>query len=121
MAAAVSMSVSQAKRLFVQGANTAMKVNGAIVRYSVTGRRKFRARQWSDLIRFFSVETRKQVQNIWKKNEKARDETEVHTIVVTAIKENKFDVDRQSSQVWFGDDVAEDIRASGNSASPTHR
>ena len=34
---------------------------------------------------------------------------EVRTIVVTAIKEQQVDVDRQSSQVWFGDNVAEDI------------
>ena len=35
---------------------------------------------------------------------------EVCTIVVTTIKEQQVDVDRQSSRVWFGDDVAEDIR-----------
>ena len=34
---------------------------------------------------------------------------EVRTIVVTAIKEQQVDVDRQSRQVWFGNDVAEDI------------
>ena len=33
----------------------------------------------------------------------------VRTIVVAAIKEQKVDVDRHSSQVWFGDYVAEDI------------
>ena len=30
--------------------------------------------------------------------------------MVTAIKEKKIDVDRKSSRVWFGNDVAEDIR-----------
>ena len=34
---------------------------------------------------------------------------EVRTIVVTAIKEQHVDVDRQSSRVWFGDDVVEDL------------
>ena len=29
--------------------------------------------------------------------------------MVTKIKEQPIDVDKQSSQVWFGDDVAEDI------------
>ena len=62
------------------------------------------------LIEVFGVETRKQVQNIWKQIEKARDATEVCTIVVTSIKEQQVDVDRQSSRVWFGDNVAEDIR-----------
>ena len=44
-----------------------------------------------------------------KQIEKARDATEVHTIVVTATKEQQVDNDIQSSRVWFGDDVAEDI------------
>ena len=61
------------------------------------------------LIRFFGVETQKQVQNNWKQIKKFCDATEVRTIVVTAIKEQQVDVDRQSSQVWFGDNVAEDI------------
>ena len=34
---------------------------------------------------------------------------EVRTIVVTAIKEQQVDGDRQSSWVCFGDDAAEDI------------
>ena len=66
--------------------------------------------QWAALIVFCGVETRKQVQNIWKKIEKARDATEVRTIVFTAIKEQQVDVDRHSKRVWFGNDVAEDIR-----------
>ena len=46
---------------------------------------------------------------MWKKIEKNCDATEVRTIVVAEIKEQQIDIDRQSSQVWFGDDVAEDI------------
>ena len=84
-------------------------MNGAIVGDSETGKKKFIARQWAELIGFFGVETRKQVQNIWSQIEKARDATEVRTIVVTAIKEQQVDVNRQSSRVWSGDDVAEDI------------
>ena len=61
------------------------------------------------LIGFCGVETRKQVQKIWKQIEKARDATEVRTIVVTAIKKQQVDVFRQSRRVWFGDDVTEDI------------
>ena len=37
------------------------------------------------------------------------DATEARTIVVTPIKEQQVDVERQSSRVWFGYDVAEDI------------
>ena len=103
------MSVSQAERFFVRGANTEIKMNGAIAGDSTTGRNKFTARQWVALIGFCGVETRKQVQKIWKQIEKARDSTEVRTIVVTAIKEQQVDVDRQSSRVWFGDDVAKEI------------
>ena len=61
------------------------------------------------LIGFCGVETRKQVQTIWNQIKKARDATEVHTIVVTAIKEQQADVYRQSSRVWFGNNVVEDI------------
>ena len=94
----------------MQGTNTVIKMNGSIAGDSSTEKRKFTARQWAALIRFFGVETQRQVQNIWKQIEKVRDATEVHTIVVTTIKEQKNYVDRQSSQVWFGNDVAEDIR-----------
>ena len=65
---------------FVQGANTAMKMNGAITGDSTTGRKIFTARQWVALIGFFGVETRKQVQKIWKQIEKACDKTEGSTI-----------------------------------------
>ena len=84
-------------------------MNGYIVGDSETGRRKFTAGQWAALIGFYVVEIWKQVQNIWKKIEKARDATEMRTIVVTVIKEQQLDVDIQSSRVWFSDDVAEDI------------
>ena len=67
------------------------------------------ARQWAALIGFCGVETRKQVQNTWKQIKKAHDAPEVRTIVFIAIKEQQVDVDRQSSWVWFGGDVAEDI------------
>ena len=93
----------------MQGANTAIKTNGAIAGYLATGQKKFIARQWAALIGFCGVETQTQVQNNWKQIEKDRDATEVHTIVVTAIKEKQVDVDRHSIQVWFGSDVAEDI------------
>ena len=55
------------------------------------------------------VETQKYVQNNWGQIEKAHDATEVHTIVVTKIKEQQVDIDRQSIRAWFSDDVAEDI------------
>ena len=83
-----------------------MKINGAIAGDSETGREKFTARQWTALILFCGVETWKQVQNIWKQIEMYRDATEVRTIVVTAIKEQLVDTDRQSRRLWFGDDVA---------------
>ena len=86
-----------------------MKMKGAIAGDSTTGRRKFTARQWAALIGFCGVETWKQVQKNWNQIEKARDATEVRTIVVTAIKEQQVDVDRQSRRVWFGDDAAKDI------------
>ena len=44
VAAAASLSVSQAERFFVRGANTEMKMNGAIAEYSTTGRKKITAR-----------------------------------------------------------------------------
>ena len=44
-----------------------------------------------------------------KQMKKARDATEMRTIVVTAIKEQHIDIARNSIRVWFGDDVAEDI------------
>ena len=86
VAEAALLSVSQTEIFFMRGANTAMKINGAIALDSTTGRRKFTARRWSALIGFFSVRTWKQVQNIWKQIEKAHDATEVRTIVVIAIK-----------------------------------
>ena len=86
-----------------------MKMNVTIAGYLANGRKKFIARLWAVLIGFCGVETRKQVQNFWKQIEKARDATEVRTIVVTAIKEQQVDVNRKSSRVWFGNDVAENI------------
>ena len=108
-AAAAPLSVSQAESFFVIGVNTEMKMNGSIAGDSTTGRKKFTSRQCAALIGFCGVENWKQVQNNWKKIEKARDGTEVRTIVVNAIKEQQVDIDIQPSQVWFGDDVAEDI------------
>ena len=67
----MSLSVSQAKSFFVQGANTAMKMNGTIAGDSATGCKEFTAMQWAALIVFCCVETRKQVQNIWKQIENA--------------------------------------------------
>ena len=55
--ATASISVLQAKIFFVQGANKAMKMNGAIAGDSATGRNKFTARQWAALIGFCGVET----------------------------------------------------------------
>ena len=97
--------MSQAEIFFVRCANTAMKMNGD----STNGRNIFTARQWVALIGFCGVETRKQDQKNWKQIEKSRDAKEVRAIVVTAIKEQQVDVDRQSRRVWFGHDVAEDI------------
>ena len=70
---------------------------------------KFTARQWAALIGFCGVETRKQLQKFWKKIEKARDATDVRTIVVIAIKEQQVDVDIEYNRVWFGKNAAEDI------------
>ena len=86
-----------------------MKMNGTIAGDPETGRNKFTAKQWSELIGFCGLETRKQVQNIWKQIEKSRDATEVRTIVVTAIKEQQVGVGRQSRRLWFGGNSAEDI------------
>ena len=58
---------------------------------------------------FVVLKTRSRFKFFWKQIEKARDETEVCTIVVNAIKEQYVDFGRQSIQVWFGDDVAEEI------------
>ena len=79
-----------------------MKMTSAIAVNSATGWKKFTAMQWTELIGFCGVETRKRVQNIWKQNEKDCDATEVYTIVVTTIKEKQVDVDRKSIRVWFG-------------------
>ena len=61
VAAAASMSVSQAEIFFVRGSNTEIKMNGAIAGYSETQRIKFMARKCAALITFCGVETRKQV------------------------------------------------------------
>ena len=91
--------MSQAEIFFVRGANTEIKINGAISGDSATGQNKFMARQWAELIEFCGVKTRKQVRKNWKQIEKARDATEVRTIVVTKIKKQQVDVDRQSIRV----------------------
>ena len=65
-------------------------MNSVIVVDSATGWKKDTARQWSALIGFCGVENRKQVQTIWKQIEKARDSTDVRTIVITEIKEIKL-------------------------------
>ena len=49
------------RKLFLRGANTAIKMNGAIVGDSATRRKKFMARHWVVLIGSCGVETRKQV------------------------------------------------------------
>ena len=71
-----------------------MKMNSTIAEDSETGKKKFKTRQWAALIGFCGVENRKQVQKFWKQTEKARDATEVCTIVVTLIKKQNVDVDR---------------------------
>ena len=68
VATAASMLVLQAESFFVQGENTAIKMNGAISGDSATGWKKFTVRQWAALIESCGVETRKQVQNIWRQN-----------------------------------------------------
>ena len=84
-------------------------MTGAIAGNSANGRKKLTARQWAALIRFSEVETRKQIQIIWKQIKKSHDAMELQTIVVTEIKEQQIDINRQSSRVRFGNDVAEDI------------
>ena len=86
-AAAAPLSVSQAESFFVRGVNTAMKMNGSIAGDSTTGRKKFTSRQCAALIGFCGVENWKQVQNNWKKIEKARDGTEVRNIVANLCEE----------------------------------
>ena len=95
--------------IFVQGANTAMKTNDSISGNSATGWKKFTARQWAVLIFFLNLKPGSRFKTIVSKNKKARDATEVRTIMVTAIKEQQIDIERQSIQLWFGDDMAEDI------------
>ena len=109
VAAVASFSVSQSKSFLVWAANTAMKINGAIVGDSTTGWKKLTARQWVELIEFCGVETRKQVQKYWKQIKKACDATEVRTIVVTSIKEQQVEVDRQSIRVCLGNNVSKEI------------
>ena len=87
------------QKIFVRGANTIMKMNVDIAGDSATGNNKFIARQWTVLIGFCCVETWNQVQNIWELIKKALDATEVRTIVVTPIKDQQVDVERQSSRV----------------------
>ena len=94
-----AVAVSQAEIFFVRGANTTMKINGAIAGDSATGRKKFTVRQWAALIGICGVETWKQVQKNWREIKNAHYATEVRTIVVTAIKEQKVDVDRHSNRV----------------------
>ena len=86
-----------------------MKVNGNISGDLTTGQKIFMARQWAALIGLCGIEIQKKLQNIWKQIEKARDATEVRTIVFTTIKEQQVDVNIQSSQVRFGENVVEDI------------
>ena len=92
----VIISVTDRKLFFVS-CKHCNETNGAIAGDSANGQNNFTARQWSALIGFYGVETRKQVQKIWKKTEKARYGSEVRTIVVTIIKEHQVGVDRQSS------------------------
>ena len=106
VAAAASLSVSQAEIFFVLGANNTTKINGAIAGDSANGRKKFTAMQWVALIGFCGVETQKQIFKNWKQIEKSRDATEVCTIVVTASKEQQVDVGRQSGRLWFEKNVA---------------
>ena len=58
---------------------------------------------------FVELKTGSRFQTFGSKFEKARNAMEVCTIVVTAIKEQQVDIDIQSSQVWFGKNVPEDI------------
>ena len=58
------------RKIFLRGANTAMKMNGALAGDLSTGRRKLKARQWAELIGFCGVETKKQVQNYLEANRK---------------------------------------------------
>ena len=89
-----------------------------IAENSATGQKKFTARQWVALIGFSGVETRKQIQNIWKQIRKDCDATEVRTIVVTAIKEQKLTLTDNPAQ--FGMATMWQ-KKSINSDSPTYR
>ena len=64
---AASTSVLQAERFFVRGANTEMRMTGAIAGNLETRRKKFMARQCAVLIGFYGDETRKQVLKIDRK------------------------------------------------------
>ena len=102
------MSVSQAEIFFVRGANTEMKMNGAIVGYSATEQKKFRAREWAALIRCFEVEAQKKVQNFGSNLRKIVMQRRC-TPSWSHKSREKIDVDRQSRWMWFGNDVMEDI------------
>ena len=108
MAAAASMSVSQAESFLCKVQTLQWKWTEILQEIQKLGRRNSRLVS-GRLIGFCGVETWKQVKKNWKKIEKARDETEVRTIVVTAIKEQQVDVDINSRRVSFGDNVVEDI------------
>ena len=73
VAAAASMTPSQAESFFVHGAATMMRMNGDLNATSPGGRKKFSERQWSALIGFCGVVSKKQLSKIWKQIEKAKD------------------------------------------------
>ena len=66
--AAASLSVSKTQICFVRGANTEMKMNGAIAGDSASGQTKFTARQLAALIGYCGVENRKQAQTFESKS-----------------------------------------------------
>ena len=113
VAAAALMTTSQAESFFVHGAATMMQMNGDLNATSTSGRKKFSERQWSALIGFCGVVSKKQLPRIWKQIEKAKDAVEVWTLVIDAIRAKQVDIDKHTSRVWFGEDIAEDIMKVG--------
>ena len=85
-----------------------MKMNGAIAGYSATAQKKFRAREWAALIRCFGVKSQKKVQSFGSNLRKIVMQQRCAT-KWSHKPRKKIDVDRQSSWMWFGEDVMEDI------------
>ena len=73
------------------------------------GGKSFRNASWRRLLDFVECPPKNQLPKIWKQIEKAKDAVEVRTLVIDAIRAEQIDIDKHTSRVWFGEDIAEDI------------